>query len=473
MMLDVCIIGAGICGSFLAYDLSHYKGSFAVVEKEHDVAGGVTMANSAIIHAGYDPKDHTLKAQLNVEGAKAYEAIAQRVHAHYQKIGAYVIASEESQIAQLKELQQRGNKRGVRCELVSGEELKQAEPHVCEAALMALYVPDTAIIEPWEMALRLMECAVLNGVDLYLEEEVIGIMHKRDYYEVKTSKQTLCAKRIINAAGLGAERIGKLCDGASPFHMEIKRGQYYVLSHHARDFVHHILYPLPSDKGKGVLCVPTIHGNILLGPDAQILSEEDTSTTSQGLARVREQLTQLVKEVPYGEVIRSYSGCRPCGNDNDFYIEESAIHPGIYHLGCIDSPGLASAPAISRYVLEAMHISSWERKEEWIENESVIRCDEMEDDARKALIQADPNYGHIICRCEAISEGEILAALRRPIPPRSIKEVKKRVRCGMGKCQGGFCEVEVAKLLARESRLPLHEICYDGAGSELGEEAKG
>lgn len=472
-MLDVCIIGAGICGSFLAYDLSHYEGSFAVVEKGHDVAGGVTMANSAIIHAGYDPEDNTLKAKLNVEGAKAYEAIAQHIHAQYRKIGAYVIASKEEQINHLKELQQRGMRRGVRCELIDGEALRQIEPHVCEDALMAMAVPDTAIIEPWEMALRLMECAVLNEVKLYLEEEVIAVMPMHGFYEVKTNQRTLQAKRIINAAGLGAEHIAQLCEGVSPFHMQVKRGQYYVLSHRSRDFAHHVLYPLPDEKGKGVLCVPTVNGNILLGPNAEMLDEADNATNAAGLARVRDQLARLVKDVPYGEVIRTYSGCRPCGNDNDFYIKESTVHRGIYHLGCIDSPGLASAPAISAYVLDLMGAAAWKRKDRILENEAVIRCNEMDDETRNALIAKDPTFGHIICRCEAISEGEILAALRRPLPPRSIKEVKKRVRCGMGKCQGGFCEAEVAKILAREEHISLGEVCYDGAGSELGEEAKG
>lgn len=474
-MFDVCIIGAGIVGSFLAYDLSHYEGSVAVIEKEHDVANQISIANSAIIHAGYDPQIGTLKGELNVLGARRYPQVCEELQVAYQKIGAFVVANEETQREQLETLRKRGEMRGIRCEIIEKAQLHEEEEHLNQNAVAALSVPDTAIITPWEVAIALMESAILNGTKLYLDEEVCAIKALTKGYQITTNKQVLCAKTIINAAGLGAEKIAEMIEGQAPFHIQVKRGEYYVLSKHAKDFVHHILYPLPSKQGKGVLCVPTIHGNLLLGPNAEEIPQVDNSTTSAGLTQVREQLEALVSQVPYQEVIRSYSGLRPCGNSNDFYIKESSTHPGIIHLGCIDSPGLASAPAISEYVIAnfLMPKHTFVKKKSYQQRKKQIRCEQLSKEERNALIKQQPAYGHIICRCENISEQEIVDCIHRPCGARSIKGVKKRVRPGMGRCQGGFCEVEVAKILARELHIPLTQVLYDNEQSALGEEVKG
>lgn len=472
-MIDVCVIGAGICGSFLAYDLSHYEGEFVVLEKEHDIANGITMANSAIVHAGYDPEEGTLKAKLNVEGAHRYPVVTKEIGADYQVCGAYVVATEKAQKEQLMKLYQQGTRRGVRCNIIDQDELRKAVPHICKQAIAALSVPDTAIINPWEVAIDLMECAILNGVKLYLDEEVMTITKQEGYYEIQTTTMSLQAKKIINAAGLGAERIAELIEGSSPFHMQIKRGQYYVLSKQAKSLCDHVIYPLPNKLGKGVLCVPTTHGNTLLGPSAEMIEEEDNGTTQEGLAYVKQQVSQLMEDVPFHEVIRSYSGLRPCGNHQDFYIEESKTHPGVIHLGCIDSPGLASAPAISRYVIdEFLPTIKQNEKTRYQKREQQICCATMSEEEHSALIKEQPAYGHIICRCEKISEGEILDSIRRVCGASSIKGVKKRVRPGMGRCQGGFCEVEVAKILARELNIPCSQVLYDSLDSALGEEAK-
>lgn len=472
-MIDVCIIGAGICGSFLAYDLSHYEGKFVVLEKEHDLANGITMANSAIVHAGYDPKEGTLKAKLNVQGAKRYPKVTKEIGAAYQKIGAYVVANDEAQRPLLEQLLAQGRRRGVRCELLDQEALKEVEPNCTSKAIAALSVPDTAIITPWEVAINLMECAVLNGVRCYLDQEVISITRHDGYYEVKTNMMCLQTKKIINAAGLGAEHIAQMVEGVSPFHVELKRGQYFVLSKQAKDLVHSIIYPLPNALGKGVLYVPTIHGNVLLGPSAEIIQQEDNGTTKDGLVYVKEQISNLIEHVPMQEIIRTYSGLRPCGNNQDFYIEESKLSPGVIHLGCIDSPGLASAPAISEYVIsQFLDSMKLVKKNQYIKRKPSIHMAELSMDEQRQIIKQDPAFAHIICRCEKISEGEILDCIRRPCGARSIKAVKKRARCGMGKCQGGFCEVEVAKLLVRELHIPLSEVVYDGPQSTLGKEVK-
>lgn len=472
-MYDVMIIGAGICGSFLAHDLSKLELRVAVLDREHDVANEVTMANSAIIHAGYDPKEGTLKAKLNVEGARMYEEICKSIGADYQKIGAYVLAKNEEELEILKQLKKQGDARGVQSAFLEQEELHKQEPNVAKQMFAALSFPDTAIIYPWQTAIHLMEEAVLNGVDLFLDEEVMAIKKLENGFEVQTATQTYETKVLINAAGLGAENIAHMLNEA-PYTLHYKRGQYFVLSKLAKGFVNHILYPVPTQKGKGVLAVPTTHGNTLLGPTAEYIKEEDLSVSADGLAYVKEHVEEMLTNVPYQEVIRSYSGIRPCGNDGDFYIQDSSEHSGFIHVACIDSPGLASAPAISKYTIDKFvknHVSLLPKKTYKRRKPSVV-CAGMNKEQRNALIKQDPAFGRMICRCEKISEGEILDCIHRPCGARSIKGVKKRIRPGMGKCQGGFCEVEVAKILARELHIPLQEVLYDQMDTQLGEEVK-
>lgn len=472
-MYDVVIIGAGICGSFLAHDLSKHQLRVAVIEREHDVANEVTMANSAIIHAGYDPKEGTLKAELNVRGAQMYESICKEIEADYQKIGAFVLAKNEEEAMTLRQLKKQADKRGVRASMLTQEEVHKEEPNLSKQITQALFVPDTAIIYPWQTAIHLMEEAMENGVELFLDEEVTSIKQLIDGFEVQTNKQCLRTRLIINAAGLGAAHIAAMLD-EHPYTIQYKRGQYFVLSKLAQGFVRHIVYPVPNEKGKGVLCVPTTHGNTLLGPTAEIIQDEDVSVSSEGLAYVKQHVQEMLENVPYQEVIRSYSGIRPCGNHGDFYIQDSEEHPGFIHVACIDSPGLASAPAISEYVIEHFikkHLAlSW--KPSYKKRRPSLQCARMSIEERNAFIQKDPSFGRMICRCEKISEGEILDVIHRPCGATSIKGVKKRVRPGMGKCQGGFCEVEVAKLLARELHIPLHEVLYDQKDTSLGTKVK-
>lgn len=473
IMYDVLIIGAGICGSFLAYDLSHYNMKVAVVEREHDVANEVTMANSAIIHAGYDPKEGTLKAKLNVQGARMYEQICKDIEADYVKPGALVVAKNEGEIALLKELKEQGDRRGVRSEIVYREALMEIEPNLADGIIAALSVPDTAIIYPWQTAIHLMEHAMLNDVDVFLDHEVMQIKQLEEGYQVITNTDTFTCRCIINAAGLGAAKIAA-CLGEHPYDITYKRGQYFVLSKLAKGFTNHIVYPVPTSKGKGVLAVPTTHGNTLLGPTAEIIEDEDLSVSSEGLAYVKEHLQTMMKNIPYQEVIRSYSGIRPCGNNGDFYIQESSEHAKFFHVACIDSPGLASAPAISRYVIEELlsKYFTFEKKEEYQKRRPSMICANMSIEERTALIKEQPAFGTMICRCEKISEGEILDVIHRPCGATSIKGIKKRIRPGMGKCQGGFCEVEVAKILARELHIPLCEVLYDQRDTMLGKEVK-
>ena len=472
-MQDIVIIGAGIIGSFLAYDLTHYNLKVTLVDKHNDIANETTMANSAIIHTGYDPKDGTLKAKLNVEGAKMYPSICAHLHADYQKIGAYIVASDASQVETLNELKQRADKRHISTQMLDQMQIRMEEPNISDSVICALSVPDTAIIYPWQVAISCVEEAVLNGLDLRLDFNVSAIEANEDYFVVKSNDQQIKTKLVINAAGCGSEYVASLV-GKPEFTITPKKGQYYVLSKQAKEFVNHIIYPVPTSLGKGVLAVPTTHGNILLGPNNEVTSQDDVSTTSSGYAYVQSQISQIVKNIPYHEVIRSYSGLRPSGNNGDFYIKADVNYPNMIHVACIDSPGLASAPAISRYVIDTL-VS--QRMDLITKDTHVNRCvpvvmAKLSMDEKNAKVKENPLYAKIVCKCENISYQEIVDAIHSPVPATTIKAIKKRVRPGMGKCQGGFCEVEVAKILSNELNIPLSDVKYDCDDSCLGKEAK-
>lgn len=472
-MQDIVIIGAGITGCFLAHDLSKYQLKITVFDKENDVANATTMANSAIIHAGHDPKEGTLKAVLNQRGARMYPQICRDLQVEYQICGAYVVAHDEDEIQILKDLKKRADGRGIDARFVSPKELLAQEPNVADEIIQALEIPQTAVVNPWQCATALMEEAVLNGVHLKLGSEVIGIDAFDDYFIVHTDQGEIMTKVIINAAGCGCEKIAAMIE-EPPFHITYKKGEYFVLSKLAKDFVHHVIYPVPSKLGKGVLAVPTTHGNILLGPNNTVCESEDVSTTQNGMDTVRERLAYIVKNVPYGEIIRSYSGIRPSGNQGDFYIQPSQTYDRLLHVACIDSPGLASAPAISEYVIQKMvqPLLPLQPKMSYVRRKAPIVMEHLSVEEKNRFIRQNPAYGQIICKCENISYQEIVDAIHGPCGAKTIKAVKKRVRAGMGKCQGGICESAVAKILAKELQIPLADVLYDAPGSELGTEAK-
>ncbi len=472
-MYDIAIIGAGIIGSFLAYDLSRYQLNIIIIDKANDIANGTTMANSAIIHTGYDPKDNTLKATLNQRGACLYNELRSKLDFTYQKCGSYVVATSEDEINILYELKKRADERKIQNSLLEKDLLLLREPNIADGVVMGLEFPDTAIIYPWEVAIALMEEAVLNGAALHLGEEVIDITRQEDHFTITTNKGLIPSKIIINAAGIHAKDIGQLIE-AVPFKTQIKRGEYFVLSKKAKGLIDHIIFPAPSNKGKGVLAVPTVHGNILLGPTSDVIEEDDNSTTAEGLAYIRENLTKTIKNVPYGEVIRSYSGLRAAGNDGDFYIKPSCNYPSFIYAACIDSPGLASAPAISEYIIKNYigKLTELTVKKQLKQRQKPLVMAKLDDEKKNEIIKKDPRFGKIVCKCENISYGEIVEAIHAVCGAKTIKGIKKRVRPGMGKCQGGFCEVEVAKIIAKELNIPLSEVLYDEPDSALGKEAK-
>lgn len=462
-MKEIIVIGGGIIGSFIAHDLSKYDGiHVSLIERNVDVADEVTAANSAIVHAGYDPEDGTLKALLNKRGADMYPSICKNLHVDYKQCGALVLACGDEEEHTLEKLYQQGIDRNVKVAYLSREEILRREPNISEQVTKAIDVPETAVITPWEVCYALMDEFILNGGDLYLQEEVLSI-HKDTRYHVMSNKGIHDADIVINAAGIGAQHIMEMVEDTPLFTITPKRGQYFVLSKRETGFVNEVMYPVPTTVGKGVLAVPTTHGNTLLGPNSEWIEDEDTSTTAKGLASVKEKLIKTIKDVHYQEVIHSYSGLRPCGNNNDFYIQSSPKDNAFIHCGCIDSPGLASAPAISEYVIETFikPFITLSEKEHYQVRTANVRMSDLTLEEKQEVIKKNHKYGHIVCRCEEISEQEVIDSIHRPCGAKSIKGVKKRVRPGMGKCQGGFCEIEVAKILAQELDESLNEVRYD------------
>ncbi len=469
-MYDVMIIGAGIIGSFIARDLSRYNLKICLLDKENDVANATTMANSAIVHTGYDPEEGTLKGKLNVVGARMYREICEELGADYLECGALVVACSEEEAEALKELKRKADLRGIKAEILAREELLKMEPNLSEHVIAGMDVPETAVVYPWEVANFLVEDAMNNGVELRLGEDVTEIERQTDCFEVVTNKGKYSAKLVINSAGCNSQKIANMI-GDNPFEITPRKGQYYVLSKLAKDFVNKIIYPMPTKLGKGVLAIPTTHGNTLLGPNSELCELDDLATSKEGLNFMNENLTKIVRNVPYGEIIRSYAGIRACGNHNDFYIDFSDKYRNFIHLGAIDSPGIASAPAISRYVIDELvsEVIRLESKVEVVPFEKHVVMRKLSNEERNQYIKRNPQYGDVVCKCEKISYQEIVDAIHCNNGARTIKGVKKRVRPGMGRCQGGFCEVEVAKILSKELGIPLTEVQYDQDDSKLGE----
>ena len=466
-MYDVLIIGCGVTGAAAAFQLSKYKLNVGVLERENDVALGTTKANSAILHAGYDPEPGTLMARLNVRGVELARELCQKLDVPYNPCGSLVLAFSEKERPTLEELYRRGVENGVPgLELLSSDEARALEPNLSESVAAALHAPSAAICSPWEYCLALAETAVNNGVKLHLNTAVTGLEQSGEGWTVHTGSGDFEARFILNAAGVDAEAVHAMAAPPS-FAAKPSRGQYYLLDKSEGARVGRVIFQCPSAAGKGVLVAPTVHGNLIAGPDALPSDPHDTSTTGDGLRFVQETAGQSVPSINFRESIRNFAGVRANTDRGDFIIEEAAPH--FIDLAGICSPGLSAAPAIGEYAVELLAKDglALEEKENFVCARRRVRFKELSPEARAALVEREPAYGRVICRCETVTEGEILDALRSPIPPRSVDGVKRRVNAGMGRCQGGFCGPRVVDILARELNLSPGDIVQDQAGSWL------
>lgn len=468
-MQDVIIIGCGVTGAACAYHLSRYRLRVAVLEAANDVAAGTTKANSAIIHAGYDPEPGTLMARLNAEGSPMAEAICRRLDVPYQKNGSMVLAFNEEDRACLRTLLERGRKNGIpELRLLSGDEARALEPELSGSVTEALLAPTAAIISPWEYALAMAETAVQNGVALYRSCPATAIVRDADGFAITTPQGVFHSRYLINAAGVRADEVHALI-GERNFTIRPVKGEYYLLDKSEGTRVSRTIFQCPSAAGKGVLVAPTVHGNLIVGPTAESSAPDDVSNTASGMQAVRELALRSVPDIRFRENIRNFAGVRANSDRGDFILEESPSVPGFFNAAGICSPGLSAAPAIAKYLAELMASRGLklDEKEDYMDARRRIRFRELDSEAQNELIAQEPRYGRVICRCETVTEGEILDCLRQPIPPASINGVKRRVGAGMGRCQGGFCGPRVQEILARELGLRPEDIPLEDKGSYI------
>lgn len=473
-MYDVVIIGAGVSGCAIARELSRFQLKILVLEKEPDVCEGTSKANSGIVHAGYDAKPGTLKARLNVEGSRKMEALSKELDFPYRRNGSLVLCFDEKDRDKLFALKERGETNGVEgIRIVERQELLELEPNVGDAAVAALYAPLGGIVCPFGLNIALAENAAVNGAEFVFEAEVQEIEKSREGYLVRTSKQDYETKVVVNAAGVYADQMHNM---VSEMKMKItpRRGEYLLYDKNVGGIVSHTLFQLPTELGKGILVTPTVHGNLLTGPTAQdVPGKEETDTSREGLERITERAALSIKEIPCRQVITSFAGLRAhitefSGKETgDFVIGEAADAPGFIDVAGIESPGLSCAPATGEYVAHMVkEILHPQKKENFISTRKGIPSIALaSDEERHRLIKENPAYGNVICRCETVTEGEILDAIRRPLGAKTTDGVKRRTRAGMGRCQAGFCNPKVVEILARELQVEKSQIRKSGEGS--------
>ncbi|MBQ4573725.1 MAG: NAD(P)/FAD-dependent oxidoreductase [Clostridia bacterium] len=467
-MQDIVIIGCGVIGAACAYELAKYNLAVTILEASSDVANGTTKANSAIIHAGYDPIPGTGMAKLNVEGNAMMDALCRRLDIPFKRVGSHVLAFTEEELITLRTLYERGTANGVpELRLLTAEETKAMEPSVSEEVKGSLFAPTAGIISPWELTLAMAEVAVRNGVTLKLNTPVTAIERRDGHFTVITPKERIDCRLILNAAGIHAGEIMSMA-GDTPCETVFSRGEYYLLDKSEGDRVSSVIFQCPNRDGKGVLVAPTVHGNLIVGPNAESIDSPDTANTSRGLNFTRTQAMKSVPSLSIRDNIRNFAGIRANHSGEDFLIGESAKVPGLFNLAGIKSPGLTASPAIAKLAAEwvGKRLSLTE-KQDFTDGRKVIRFKHLTAAEKQTVIAENPLYGRVICRCETVTEGEILAALRSPIPPTTINGVKRRVGAGMGRCQGGFCGPRVQEILSRELGIPMEEINLDEDGSYI------
>lgn len=467
-MYDVTIIGCGVIGASVAYQLARYKLNILLLERENDVAMGTTKANSAIVHAGYDPPHGTLMAKLNIRGVEMMEALCRDLSVGYRRIGSLVLAFSQADMAHLQKLYENGVQNGVpELALLTGEQVRQIEPKVASTVCGALHAPSAAIIDPWGLCIAQAEVAVTNGADLKLRTEVTAIDDADGHYVLHTTTGDYQSRYVINCAGVRAEEITRML-GNTSFKTIPSRGQYYLLDKSSGDVVNHVIFQCPTASGKGILVSPTVHGNLIVGPSAEPVEDVmDKATSLEGLDTVAASAHKSVPELDLRQSIRNFAGIRANTDQSDFVITQGA--PRLLHVAGIKSPGLSAAPAIGEYVCQLLIQMGIQltAREDFVATRQQIRFKAMGAAEKAALIAQNPLYGRVICRCETITEGEIVAAIHSPIPPCSIDGIKRRAGAGMGRCQGGFCGPRVLEILARELKVRQQDIMQDQDGTYL------
>lgn len=468
-MFDVAVIGAGVVGGMVAREIAKYTPSVCILEKNPDVALGATRANSAIVHAGFDAKVGSLKARLNVRGSKMMESVCSELGVKYKRNGSLVVGFNGEDRKTLEELLERGVKNGVEgLEILDISELVKLEPNVGDGVTVALYAPTGAIVCPYELCMASVGNAMDNGAELKCNFEVRSIEKRDGGFVISSDKDEICAKYVINCAGVNSDDVARLM-GDDNFDVHPRRGEYLLLDRECGAHISHTIFRCPSKMGKGVLVSPTVDGNLLVGPTAEDIEDKtDTKTTAEGLAKVRTLAAEQVRKIDFSKVITSFTGLRSVGSTGDFIIN-MPTH-GFINAAGIESPGLSSAPAIAEYIVSMLKDAGLELslREDFDPTRRPMHFfSALSVEEKNALIKERPEYAHVICRCETVTEGEILDAIRTNPRPTDVDGVKRRTRATMGRCQGGFCSPYIIDLLAKELGIDYTEVTKFGGKSYI------
>jgi glycerol-3-phosphate dehydrogenase len=468
MKYDVAVVGAGVVGGMIARALSMRDIKTCVIEAASDIATGTSRANSGIVHAGYDAKPGSLKARFNVLGNAMIPTVAAELDVPYQNCGSFVVGFDDDDMAHLQELYDHAQINGVEALMLSGAQAREMEPALSGDIRAVLYAPTAGIICPFKLTIAAMENAAANGVEVFLDSPVSGLKFEDGVYTIAAGGKSIRARYVVNAAGVYADEISKMA-GGEPFGIHPRKGQYVIFDTAMPAKVGTVIFGAPTKKGKGVLFAPTVYGNMLAGPTAEDQDDKaDKSTTRSGIASVLSGAQRYVPSIEQRYAITTFSGLRAVPDAGDFVIGCGAPH--FVNAAGIESPGLTSAPAIAEHVVELLQSIGLDApgNPNAVRTRRAIEVFADATDARKKeLIEKDARYAHIVCRCEYVTEAEIIESIHRPCGARTVDGVKMRAGAGMGRCHGGFCLPRVMDILARETGRAYEDITKGGGGSYI------
>ncbi len=466
---DVAIVGGGIVGTAALYQLSQYRLRLALVEKNYEVGWGATKANSGIVHGGFHDDPSTWKGKLCIRGNQRYPELCEKLDVTFRQNGILMVALSEDDLPVLNKYLERGKANGVPgISIISRDEALELEPNLTPDIVAALYSPEGGVINPFEMAIAFAEVAQANGAAIFTDTEVTGLKREGELIHVETDKGVIAARFVINAAGLWSDEIARLA-GDDYFTITPRKGEEYLTDKRAGNLVHRTIFPTPSPTSKGILAIPTAEGNLMIGPTALELPDKAAlDTTEAGFREIVTSVKRLVPKIDSRDIITSFVGLRAASNRGDFIIEPSPRFPGLIHAAGIESPGLTAAPAIAEVLTQIMADAGLDL----IPNPSardtrpqVPHFHELSNEERAQLIAQDPRFGRVVCRCETVTEAEIVDAIKRGA--RTVDGVKFRTRAGMGRCQGGFCQPLIIGILARELGVDPTDITKRGPGTKI------
>lgn len=467
-MKDIIVIGAGVVGCAIARELSKYNLDVLVVDKNEDVAEGISKANSGIIHGGYNEKKGTLKAKLNLEGNKMMDELSKELQFPFKRNGALVLAFNEEELDKIKNLKANGDELGVEgLEILNKKEVIELENNINSDVVGALHVKTSGIVSPYEMTLAFAENAVENGVEFKLGQAVKNIKREDNIYKLTLDNdKNLEAKMIINASGLGGAYLNNLINEVK-YEISPVKGEYCLFDKVAGGMCKKTLFQVPSKLGKGVLVTPTVDGNLLLGPNAK--ADGGVSTSRSGIDEIMEKSKKTIKELPFARVLNTFSGLRPKVDGEDFIIEEAKDNPNFINVIGIDSPGLTAAPAIATYIIDLISDKIKLTKKENFKStrEKMIRMADLSIEEKNKLIKENPSYGKMVCKCEFVTEGEIIDSIKRPLGATTLDGVKRRTRAMMGGCQGTGCMIPISMILSKTLNIDISQVNKNSKSSTV------